>query len=144
MAALEDSGWEGEPKEELMLALDDNPETSYFEQLRHWAHRLSEQQMQPTALVCANDALAYSVTRVMKEAGLSIPDDVTVTGFDNLEDSAHYEPPLTTVHVPKEMLGKRAVEILLARLRKKQEPHEKLLVAGEIIHRQSAAPPKEL
>ncbi|MNI73667.1 HTH-type transcriptional repressor PurR [compost metagenome] len=60
-----------------------------------------------------------------------------MTGFDNIEDSAWTTPPLTTVHVPKEALGRRAVRQLMDRIQAGNEPYEKLLLAGEIVYRGS-------
>lgn len=66
-----------------------------------------------------------------------MPEEVSVTGYDNIDDSYRMTPALKTVHVPKEALGKRAVDRLISRIESKQEPMEKLLVAGELLYRES-------
>lgn len=70
----------------------------------------------PTAIVAANDLLAIGVLRALKKMGLSIPDDVAVTGFDNIPASAQVTPSLTTVDRFQADLGAIAVRLLLQRL----------------------------
>jgi DNA-binding LacI/PurR family transcriptional regulator len=70
----------------------------------------------PTAIMCASDLLALGVIRAVRRAGLRIPEDVAITGFDDFEFSAYVDPPLTTVRVPAYELGRRAASIIIARL----------------------------
>lgn len=70
----------------------------------------------PTALLAANDAQALTVMQVCRTLGLSIPDDLSLIGFDDIEFSAHTWPPLTTVRVEKEEIGRLAVVRLQERL----------------------------
>lgn len=68
----------------------------------------------PTALFCFNDSMAMGAYDAIKEIGLSIPDDVAVVGFDNLEViAAQLQPPLTTMELPHYAMGKWAVQYLL-------------------------------
>ena len=68
-----------------------------------------------SALFCANDATAIGSMKALREAGLRIPEDVSLIGFDDLEMVEHLTPPLTTVRVNKEALGCMAVKTLLMR-----------------------------
>ena len=68
----------------------------------------------PDALVCGNDVIAYGVLSAARKAGLSVPDDLAVTGFDDLPLSAEIAPALTTVHVPARRMGRRAAAVLIA------------------------------
>ncbi len=70
----------------------------------------------PTALLAANDRQALAVMQVCRTLGLSIPGDLSLIGFDDLQFSAHTWPPLTTVHIPKAHLGCLAVTRLQERL----------------------------
>jgi len=124
-------------REERQIALEGIDR--FQEQIKSWLAKRKRSGAMPTALVCANDSIALDALRALQELGLRVPDDVSVTGFDNIEDAWRNQPALTTVNVPKEKLGARAVEMLLARLGRKNEPYEKLLVAGEIIYRESIA-----
>lgn len=66
------------------------------------------------ALVCMNDRVAFGAYQALSEAGLSVPADVSIVSFDNDELAAYLRPGLTTVALPHEAMGRRAVELLLA------------------------------
>lgn len=136
-AAAEELQQPGVSKDDQRLALHEGQEFQYTVQIKEWIQQRMKKKALPTAMVCANDNIAYCAVQALAELGLKVPEDVSVTGFDNIEDSARFQPPLTTIHVPKETLGRRAVEKLLERLWKGQEPLEKLLVSGNIILRGS-------
>jgi LacI family transcriptional regulator len=138
-AAADDLHQAGASKDDLRLALQENQEFQYTAQIKEWAQQRMKKKALPTAMVCANDNIAYCAVQALMELGLKVPEDVSVTGFDNIEDSARFQPPLTTVNVPKETLGRRAVEKLVERVRREQEPSEKLLVSGDIILRGSSS-----
>ncbi len=70
----------------------------------------------PTALLAANDRQALAVMSVCRTLGLSISDDLSLVGFDDINFSAHTWPPLTTVRIPKEQIGRLAVTRLQERL----------------------------
>ena len=67
-----------------------------------------------SALLCMNDRIAFGAYQALSEAGLSVPTDVSVVSFDNDELAAYLRPGLTTVALPHEAMGQRAVELLLA------------------------------
>lgn len=73
-------------------------------------------QTVPSALVAANDQMALGAIDVFRSAGLRIPDDVVVTGFDGIEAAALSRPPLTTIRQPMIDLGRAAVQVLARRL----------------------------
>jgi len=75
---------------------------------------LLESGLPVRALVCMNDRIAFGAYQALAEAGLSVPGDVSVVSFDNDELAAYLRPGLTTVALPHEAMGKRAVELLLA------------------------------
>ena len=77
----------------------------------------------PDAMVCANDYLAVHVMNALKKKGLSVPDDVMITGFDGTSQSALVEPPLTTVQIPSVDIGRMAAETLLSRIRNPALPY---------------------
>ena len=76
----------------------------------------------PDAFVCANDYLAVHLMSAIKKKGLSIPDDIMVTGFDGTSQSALVEPALTTVQIPSIEIGRMSADILLARIRNPELP----------------------
>ncbi|MCK0148865.1 LacI family DNA-binding transcriptional regulator [Marivita sp. S6314] len=73
----------------------------------------------PTAIMCGNDVLAVGAMRKVRELGLSVPDDVSITGFDDIELARIVNPPLTTVHVPHRDMGKRAAAALIDMVEKR-------------------------
>jgi len=119
-----------------LLTLEGYEREHFTDQIKQWL--LSLKQL-PSAIVCGNDTIALSLMDVLKGRGIEVPEQLSVTGFDNIEDSYTNALPLTTVHVPKEMLGKKAVERLLNRLQHQEEPIVKLLVKSEIIYRDSTS-----
>ncbi|KQQ05683.1 MULTISPECIES: LacI family DNA-binding transcriptional regulator [unclassified Rathayibacter] len=74
------------------------------------------------ALVCCNDALALGAMGALQRAGRRIPEDVAVIGFDDIEDSRHSTPRLSTVSPRRADIARRAVELLLARIDSTEEP----------------------
>ncbi|MGB9775970.1 MAG: LacI family DNA-binding transcriptional regulator [Anaerolineae bacterium] len=80
----------------------------------------------PTAVFAASDMMAAGAMKVLREAGLRVPEDVAVVGFDDVPLASMVEPPLTTVRQPIEQLGSMAVELLVSLL---ENP------GGEVVHR---------
>jgi DNA-binding LacI/PurR family transcriptional regulator len=70
----------------------------------------------PTALFCYNDMLAIGVLRGLQEAGLRVPEDCSVAGFDNITFSSYTTPPLTTFDQPKRTIGEQAARLVLGLL----------------------------
>jgi DNA-binding LacI/PurR family transcriptional regulator len=70
----------------------------------------------PDAVFCFNDLLALGALRTLAEAGLSVPEDVAVVGFDDIEDGRYHSPSLTTISPDKEWLAENAVGLLLDRI----------------------------
>jgi len=96
-----------------------------------------------TAVVAANDYMAMGAMRAIDERGIKIPDDISVVGFDDIEWASHAEPPLTTVNVPKEEMGRIAVRELV-RLRKEAGTPQQIVVSTELVVRQSTASPRRV
>ncbi|KKI93227.1 LacI family transcriptional regulator [Bacillus sp. SA1-12] len=107
--------------------------------IKEWIQGKQVDQL-PTAFVCANDSIALSTISALKELGMKVPEQISVTGFDNIKESYQTAPNLTTVNVAKEELGKRAVAMLIRRQKSKDSPTEKILLSGVIMHRETCAP----
>lgn len=102
---------------------------------------LSRNVPPPTAIVCGNDILALGALAECHARGLNVPDEISVVGFDNIEFSAHANPPLTTIDVPAEEMGKSAANYLLGNLSGDDVTlHNPVEV--ELILRGSSAPAK--
>ena len=94
-----------------------------------------------TAIFCANDEGAVGAMRALHQAGLTVPDDVSVVGFDDIEVAQHLIPPLTTVHVHKEAIGSLAVQRLLARALAPGAVATTLALHVDLIQRETVAAP---
>jgi len=90
-----------------------------------------------TALVCMNDRLAFGAYQALTDAGLTVPIDVSVVSFDDDELAAYLRPGLTTIALPHEAMGRRAVELLLS-----GDDAEQTLVPMPTVSRSSIAAPR--
>ncbi len=97
----------------------------------------------PTAVFAVSDRAAFGAMDAIKDAGLLIPDDISVVGIDDVRESAYSTPPLTTFSVPKYDLGKTAVLTLHNLTLDRSIPPARTVLLGNILVRQSAAPPRE-
>ncbi|MFF3849828.1 LacI family DNA-binding transcriptional regulator [Streptomyces sp. NPDC002328] len=95
----------------------------------------------PTAVFTTNDLQALGVYRAAREAGLRIPDDLSVVGFDDLPVVAWVDPPLTTVHQPLTEMAVAATELALTLGRGEEAPQVGLEIATKLTVRSSTAPP---
>ena len=95
-----------------------------------------------TAIVCASDVLALGVIRAVRRAGLSVPDDVSVIGYDDSPLMNCVDPPLTTVRQPIDAMGRAAVDLLVARIGRAEVPADELLFEPELVVRSSTARPR--
>ncbi|MFJ3703657.1 MULTISPECIES: LacI family DNA-binding transcriptional regulator [Streptomyces] len=93
----------------------------------------------PTALVCDDDILAAGACKAVRRRGLRVPDDISVTGFDDLALATAVEPELTTVRLPAEQVGERGMTALLDVLEGRPAEHHDLPV--HLVARGSTAPP---
>jgi DNA-binding LacI/PurR family transcriptional regulator len=94
-----------------------------------------------TAVFAANDQTALGLLRALHEHGRSVPDDVSVVGFDNTPESGFFLPPLTTVRQNFIEVGQRSVQILLSQLEDAAREHLHVTIAPELIVRQSSVAP---
>lgn len=90
-----------------------------------------------TAVLCATDTQAYGVLQAARVLGLTVPDDVAVTGFDDLPFSASSDPSLTTVRLPAAALGASAGAQLKTLMEGKQPEQHEISLASELVVRQS-------
>lgn len=91
----------------------------------------------PRALVCSNDQTALGVLDVLDEAGVRVPDDVVVTGFDGIDATRRSRPRLTTVHQPMVELGRVSVDLLLPRLRDASAQPQSRVLPVQVLLRES-------
>jgi DNA-binding LacI/PurR family transcriptional regulator len=96
----------------------------------------------PTAVFAVSDRAAFGAMDAVKDAGLRIPDDISIVGIDDVRDSGYSSPPLTTYRVPKYDLGKTAVFVLHGLVAHNDTPPARTVLLGQIEVRQTTAPPR--
>lgn len=97
-----------------------------------------------TAIFCANDPIALGVLRALHEAGLRVPEDVSVVGFDDVPEAGYFLPPLTTVRQDFAELGRLSLDVLLSQLGDDgvgDREGEGVLLVPTLVTRSSTAPP---
>ncbi|URQ60888.1 LacI family DNA-binding transcriptional regulator [Pantoea alhagi] len=106
--------------------------------------RLLNEGPQPGAILVANDQMALGALRAITEAGLKVPNDISVIGYDDTADSACFIPPLTTIKQDFRMLGKNSVERLVEMICQPDAPtRSELLPVSLVIRKTTAAPGRE-
>jgi len=91
-----------------------------------------------TAIVCVNDLMAVGAMREIRERGLRIPQDISVTGFDNIKLAQFCYPALTTVHIPRDQIGQNINAVLMPNGETRLE--REILVDPELVLRDSTGP----
>jgi DNA-binding LacI/PurR family transcriptional regulator len=92
-----------------------------------------------TGIICASDPLALGAIRAARRAGLSVPADVSVVGYDDSTFMSCTDPPLTTVRQPIEAIGRAAVEMLAGQIEGSAVAADELFFEPEIVARGSTA-----
>jgi LacI family transcriptional regulator len=112
-----------------------------FEGGRHAAKEILAAELGSTAVVVANDMMALGAMQEFRVAGLVIPRDISVVGFDDISFAALSEPPLTTVCSPRAEIGKKAIEALMATIKQSGSSGEEVRVRTFLVTRETTAAP---
>ncbi|MBF9014973.1 MULTISPECIES: LacI family DNA-binding transcriptional regulator [unclassified Oceanispirochaeta] len=123
-----------EIRDDWIFATDSTFEQSFLDMEKI----LSDDPVLPSVLFCVCDIIALGCMKALKNHGLSIPEDISLVGFDNLPSSELSDPPLCSVKVSKSRIGRRAFQLLLRRINDPGTlPYEKVLIGSELILRDS-------
>lgn len=128
--ALEEAGL---PYEEELVIRGDYHAQSGME----ITHTLLKMNPRPTAIFALNDLMALGALRAAAEASCSVPADLAVVGYDDLDIAQFTNPPLTTIAQPKKEVGVQAVSMLVERISHKSRPPSRLVLPPELIVRRS-------
>jgi LacI family transcriptional regulator len=121
------------PELTVQIDIDDpTPQLGY-----PFAKQLLDRGKPFTALFAYNDISAIGAIRAFQESGLSVPKDISVVGFDDIQGAAYNTPSLTTVRQPLVRMGAIAAEILLARIEGREEYPAQIAIEPELIIRES-------
>lgn len=93
----------------------------------------------PTAIVCVNDVMAVGVLRELRQRGIRVPEDISVTGFDNIQLAEFCYPALTTVHIPRDRIGKTLFTSLAPDVTGASTAGKELVIEPELVVRDSTA-----
>lgn len=110
-----------------------------FESGVEGAEALLARKQRPTAIFASNDEMAAGVYQVARQMGLSVPEDLSIIGFDDTPVSSRLWPPLTTVHWPILEMGRAAAQKLLG----VQDSAAPLVVPAHLVKRESSSPPRK-
>jgi LacI family transcriptional regulator len=135
-----DMGLELDP--ELVIQIDSQESTPSLGY--PYGKQLIEKKRPFTALFAYNDISAIGAVRAFQEAGLHVPRDVSVVGFDDIPAAAFHYPSLTTVRQPLRRMGEIAVETLVERIDGQKEWQREIVVQPEIVIRESTGPARSL
>ncbi len=104
---------------------------------RQAARELLSSGFQPTAILCVNDFMAVGVLRHLRDQGIRVPEDVSVTGFDNIRLAEFCSPALTTAHIPRERIGQTIFGNLVPDKASDRLTGQEILVDPELVVRES-------
>ncbi len=127
-AALRDRGL---PSDSGLIVEGDFTETGGYRAMQQLLTR------HPDAIFAASDIMAFGALRALREAGLHVPEDVAIIGFDDLPQSARCEPPLTTVRQPTYRLGTTTVDTLLDLIEYPDSSPRRIVLPTELVVRAS-------
>jgi DNA-binding LacI/PurR family transcriptional regulator len=105
-------------------------------------HQLLDRGVDFTALICYNDMSAIGAIRALTDRGFRVPADISVVGFDDIQEAAFHNPSLTTIRQPLAQMGVVAARILLQRIRGQASFPDAVPIMPELVIRESTAPPK--
>ncbi len=95
-----------------------------------------------TAIFCGNDILAIGAIAGARELGLVVPEDISISGFDNIEIASALDKPLTTISVPAKAMGTEAARFLLDRIDKKEQQQQLIKLDADLIIGETTTKPK--
>ena len=101
------------------------------------ARELLSSGFDPTAIICVNDFMAVGVLRQLRDQGLRVPEDVSVTGFDDIRLAEFCSPALTTVHIPRKQIGRTIFEKLVRQNPGDRLTGQEILIDPELVVRES-------
>ena len=99
---------------------------------------LLARDVRPQAVFIGNDAMAFGAYQALYQAGLKVPEDIAVVGYDDIELARYMTPPLTTVHQPKDELGELAIDVLIHRIADPTQQQQRLQLTPVLMERGSA------
>lgn len=135
LAALRDAGIHPDPK--IILPGGFSPESGF-----QAMQALLAAETQPTAVFIASDTVAIGAIKATRATGLDIPGDMAIVGFDDIPWAAYLTPPLTTIRLPAQEIGRQAAQLLIQLIDGRQPKTTQHLLPTKLIVRGSSVPAK--
>jgi LacI family transcriptional regulator len=121
---------------DMIVSVGSNYEDSFAKTIEYF--KCKNREDYPTAVVCFNDQQALAVITALKELNISVPDDISIIGNDDISYAKIYPVPLTTIRAPKHEIGRKAAEILIRNIESTTLlPVERVVLETEFIIRES-------
>jgi DNA-binding LacI/PurR family transcriptional regulator len=119
------------------------PSKAWEEAAYHYAREIlaRPEATRPTAAFCFNDAVAFGVMRAAHDMSISVPRELSVVGFDDVDPAANSNPPLTTIRQPLRQVGEQSVDLLIEMITEGVAVGRNIIVPHELVVRESTAPP---
>jgi DNA-binding LacI/PurR family transcriptional regulator len=119
--------------------------SSSHEEMGYLATKLILQQVGSlTAIFAGDDAAARGAYKAARDRGLSVPEDLSVAGFNDTSEASVLHPPLTSVHVFTDEVGKRLAELLIERITRPDLPASTVTLPTQVVRRESCVPPSPI
>jgi DNA-binding LacI/PurR family transcriptional regulator len=125
----------GLPIDESLIVSGDWSASSGYDAIQS----LLKQGAQFTAVFAQNDRMAAGAARALREAGLQVPEDISLIGFDDMPLASYFHPPLTTMRQDMLLIGREAVQVLIRLLEKKPVTQYHKLISAELVPRESTS-----
>jgi LacI family repressor for deo operon, udp, cdd, tsx, nupC, and nupG len=106
------------------------------------AKKFCAMPVKPTAIFCMNDEMAIGAIQTLKANGINVPEDISVTGFDNIIYAKYSDPPLTTISQPTKSMGEVAMKMLLEIIEGNTPVDQDCILPFEFIIRKSTTTPR--
>jgi len=126
----------GIPEDELLIQEGDYSLESGYAITR----KLLSISRKPTAIFAANDEMAIGAMRAIHEAGLRVPEDIAVAGFDDINIASYVIPSLTTIQQPRYAIGQRSVQMLIRLIRNELLEQPQIVLEDTLVIRESSTP----
>ena len=134
LKALGEAGLQLEPRDTIEGGYQVEPARAAMQ-----AYLESRKRDLPTALVAINDEAAIGAIKALQYKGFSVPQDISVIGFDNITLAEHATPPLTTVSIPRKEMGRRAALTLIEQIQPPRKATTSIVLKTELVIRESCA-----
>jgi len=119
------------------ILYDEVTDRPFYERMSRTFDEFLKSRDGTTAIVCVADDHALMLLRLAHEKGIDVPGQLSIAGFDNVETSRHSVPPLTTVDVNLEEMGREAARLLAERLKRPDAPYRQVIFRAKLVERGS-------